>query len=157
MALMMRHWNSIAETLLKEEVHIPLLLEDEDGTAHGNDWAQGFMSGVEMRYESWDGLIEDDAYVGCVLPMMMLCHEHDDDPETRTETITPEKRETIIVHMAAGVMTAYKYFRQNRQNHGGSPFKSEPRSMASKVGRNEPCPCGSGKKYKKCCGGATVN
>ena len=22
-----------------------------------------------------------------------------------------------------------------------------------KVGRNEPCPCGSGKKYKKCCGG----
>ena len=23
---------------------------------------------------------------------------------------------------------------------------------ASKVGRNDPCPCGSGKKYKKCCG-----
>ena len=22
-----------------------------------------------------------------------------------------------------------------------------------KIGRNEPCPCGSGKKYKKCCGG----
>jgi uncharacterized protein YecA (UPF0149 family) len=22
-----------------------------------------------------------------------------------------------------------------------------------KTGRNEPCPCGSGKKYKKCCGG----
>ena len=26
-------------------------------------------------------------------------------------------------------------------------------SASSKVGRNEPCPCGSGKKYKKCCGG----
>jgi preprotein translocase subunit SecA len=25
-----------------------------------------------------------------------------------------------------------------------------------KIGRNDPCPCGSGKKYKKCCG-ATVN
>ncbi|HIC86576.1 MAG TPA: hypothetical protein EYP06_09830, partial [Desulfobacterales bacterium] len=24
-----------------------------------------------------------------------------------------------------------------------------------KVGRNAPCPCGSGKKYKKCCGAAT--
>jgi len=24
-----------------------------------------------------------------------------------------------------------------------------------KVGRNEPCPCGNGKKYKKCCGGPT--
>ncbi|WP_409254330.1 SEC-C metal-binding domain-containing protein [Bacillus sp. SCS-153A] len=30
----------------------------------------------------------------------------------------------------------------------GSPQKKE----AGKVGRNEPCPCGSGKKYKKCCG-----
>jgi len=26
-----------------------------------------------------------------------------------------------------------------------------------KVGRNDPCPCGSGKKYKRCCGGATIN
>jgi len=24
--------------------------------------------------------------------------------------------------------------------------------VAAKVGRNDPCPCGSGKKYKKCCG-----
>jgi preprotein translocase subunit SecA len=28
------------------------------------------------------------------------------------------------------------------------PFKREQ----AKVGRNDPCPCGSGKKYKKCCG-----
>jgi preprotein translocase subunit SecA len=31
----------------------------------------------------------------------------------------------------------------------------DPRIVTSprkKVGRNEPCPCGSGKKYKKCCG-----
>ncbi|MSP00047.1 MAG: hypothetical protein EXR07_03195 [Acetobacteraceae bacterium] len=28
---------------------------------------------------------------------------------------------------------------------------SEPVRSASKIGRNEPCPCGSGKKYKKCC------
>ncbi|HEY9249422.1 MAG TPA: SEC-C metal-binding domain-containing protein [Rariglobus sp.] len=27
------------------------------------------------------------------------------------------------------------------------------RHEAPKVGRNEPCPCGSGKKFKKCCGG----
>jgi len=25
-------------------------------------------------------------------------------------------------------------------------------AMKAKVGRNDPCPCGSGKKYKKCCG-----
>ena len=37
----------------------------------------------------------------------------------------------------------------------GSEVKSEklkPVHVAEKVGRNEPCPCGSGKKYKKCCG-----
>lgn len=28
--------------------------------------------------------------------------------------------------------------------------------MAEKIGRNDPCPCGSGQKYKKCCGGGLV-
>ena len=28
----------------------------------------------------------------------------------------------------------------------------KPKIAEKKVGRNEPCPCGSGKKYKKCCG-----
>ena len=32
---------------------------------------------------------------------------------------------------------------------------SEP-TRTAKVGRNAPCPCGSGKKYKRCCG-ATVH
>ncbi len=34
----------------------------------------------------------------------------------------------------------------------GSDGPSEPRKVKDKVGRNDPCPCGSGKKYKKCCG-----
>lgn len=33
--------------------------------------------------------------------------------------------------------------------HGQEPFVRE----SPRVGRNEPCPCGSGKKFKKCCGG----
>ena len=28
----------------------------------------------------------------------------------------------------------------------------KPQTAEQKVGRNDPCPCGSGKKYKKCCG-----
>ena len=32
------------------------------------------------------------------------------------------------------------------------PIKPEPVRVTQKVGRNDPCPCGSGKKYKKCCG-----
>ena len=36
---------------------------------------------------------------------------------------------------------------------GGEAVKIETvRREEPKVGRNEPCPCGSGKKYKKCCG-----
>jgi len=34
-----------------------------------------------------------------------------------------------------------------------APFVRDDR----KVGRNEPCPCGSGKKYKQCCGRAGVS
>jgi preprotein translocase subunit SecA len=34
-----------------------------------------------------------------------------------------------------------------------APQPVAPRRVGKKVGRNEPCPCGSGKKYKKCCGG----
>ena len=30
--------------------------------------------------------------------------------------------------------------------------KKQPVKKGQKVGRNDPCPCGSGKKYKKCCG-----
>ena len=39
-------------------------------------------------------------------------------------------------------------------SHGGAPQskKSVTIRKSQKVGRNDPCPCGSGKKYKKCCG-----
>ncbi len=34
---------------------------------------------------------------------------------------------------------------------GAAPEKLEPHQVEAKPGRNESCPCGSGKKYKKCC------
>lgn len=37
-------------------------------------------------------------------------------------------------------------------NRGSGTETSKPVKRVKKVGRNEPCPCGSGKKYKKCCG-----
>jgi len=41
-----------------------------------------------------------------------------------------------------------------REIHGtnGEAAPSPPQMLAgAKIGRNDPCPCGSGKKYKKCC------
>lgn len=32
-------------------------------------------------------------------------------------------------------------------------YRQSKIAVSNKVGRNDPCPCGSGKKYKKCCGG----
>ena len=41
---------------------------------------------------------------------------------------------------------------QLRTNQPGGEVKAQPVVKPEKIGRNEPCPCGSGKKYKKCCG-----
>ncbi len=43
--------------------------------------------------------------------------------------------------------------RAMRLNRGESSAAKPVQRSAKKVGRNDPCPCGSGKKYKKCCGG----
>ena len=39
-----------------------------------------------------------------------------------------------------------------KTNDGKEGIKSKPKKADKKVGRNDPCPCGSGKKYKHCCG-----
>jgi Uncharacterised protein family (UPF0149) len=71
----MRHWNDIAATLNKDEVYVPLLLEDEDGMAHGNDWARGFMRGMHMCNDGWAELMDDE--------------EHDEDPKMRPRADQP--------------------------------------------------------------------
>jgi uncharacterized protein len=157
LGLMMRHWNDIASTLHKGEVYVPLLLKDESGTAHGNDWARGFIRGMHMRHDGWAELMNDEEHGGCLVPIMMLYHEHDEDPEMRPKPITPEKRGDLLAHMAVGLLRAYRHFRAQGEACADTTFAPEPRRNDSKIGRNDPCPCGSGKKYKKCCGSATIH
>jgi uncharacterized protein len=156
LGLLTRHWNKIASTLYKGEPHVPMIFADENGELHGNDWARGFMRGMHMRHDEWAELVNDEKYGDSLVPMMILYHEHDEDPSMRPEPITPDKREKVIAMMAAGLMNAYQYFRKKREDDLGVPAP-EVRQGTPKIGRNDPCPCGSGKKYKKCCGGATVN
>lgn len=56
-----------------------------------------------------------------------------------------ERRETV---------KAYKpvYSTSQVSSHRNPPAKPAPVRATKKIGRNDPCPCGSGKKYKKCCG-----
>jgi len=44
-------------------------------------------------------------------------------------------------------------YRQVKQTHEHPVGDKVKDASGKKVGRNDPCPCGSGKKYKKCCGG----
>jgi hypothetical protein len=39
-----------------------------------------------------------------------------------------------------------------RRRRAEAKAKAKPVRTGPKVGRNDPCPCGSGKKYKQCCG-----
>ena len=41
---------------------------------------------------------------------------------------------------------------QDKRNDITRQFRQSKIAVSNKVGRNDPCPCGSGKKYKKCCG-----
>lgn len=153
--LLMRHWNVIAAELLgtlkQPNVYLPVLFEGDDGIARANDWAQGFMRGVRTRPSSWSELVESDEHGGLLIPMMVLDHEDDSDLTTRSPPITPEKREELLSIMIASVTGIYQYFEPHRRSATHHPAHGQVRREGPKVGRNEPCPCGSGRKYKQCC------
>jgi uncharacterized protein len=160
LSLIMRHWNAIADTLHSGEVYLPLLLEDDNGIARANDWAKGFLRGMELRKADWAGLLDDEEHGGWLVPILALGHEHDSDPEMRPydRLISAESREKLIVAAAAGVMGIYRHFEAQRlvQKHLVDNATTFRRSMP-KLGRNDLCPCGSGKKFKQCCGKPTLH
>jgi uncharacterized protein len=151
LGLLMRHWNSIGQKL-EDDDFTPLLFVDEAGIAHGNDWARGFMRGVHFHHADWEELFVDELY-SPLIPILALAHEHDPDPEMRPykDVIDAERREQLITGVAAGVAAIYEYFGPERRRRAAE-FAAERRPAEQKIGRNDPCGCGSGKKYKHCCG-----
>ena len=155
--LVMRHWNTVNATLGKDEPHMPILLEDEEGVCLCNDWALGFNCGTQLRPAIWSEILHDDARGGGMIPILALAYEHHQDPEMRPykEPITREQRDSLQVGMIAGALHLYRAFAPERRALVEQPGLGTIRRP--KVGRNEPCPCGSGKKFKKCCGGITLH
>jgi uncharacterized protein len=158
LSLVMRHWNVIADTLHSGDVFLPLLLEDENGISHANDWAKGFLRGMEFHKEQWAALLDDDEHGGLLVPIFALAHEHDPDPEMRPhkEAMSAEDRERLIVGAAAGVTGIHRYFQGQRLVESFDNATTFRRTVP-KIGRNDPCPCGSGKKFKQCCGRTTLH
>jgi uncharacterized protein len=157
--LLMRHWNAILDVLRSDEVFLPLLHQDESGVALGNDWANGFMRGMDLRRAEWGRFMDDERHGGWLVPILALAHEHDPDPELRPYSELPSKelRERLIVGISAGVMGIYRHFEKQRLRERQALDSPTVRRIAPKTRRNDPCPCGSGRKFKQCCGGGALH
>jgi preprotein translocase subunit SecA len=63
-------------------------------------------------------------------------------------------KETAAIHAEAASATQGEPM-QGAEAGVTEPARAEPiRNFSQRVGRNEPCPCGSGRKFKNCCGKA---
>jgi|TARA_R110000782_G_scaffold63732_1_gene130417 uncharacterized protein len=152
MNLINRHWNHVNHQLDQNDVFLPLLLEDEDDCYFGNDWAKGFLAGTHLRHSIWVEFFDDEEHAGAMVPIWALAHENHLDPEMRPykEPINDELREKLLIGAAAGVILIHRYFFDDRR--ANTSRTTTFIGTSGKTGRNDPCLCGSGKKFKKCCG-----
>lgn len=148
-SLLVRHMNSIAKHLMSEpETFEPLFLEREvEGKVYTivDEWCEGYMRGVVLAAEDWN-LSDMDMRI-LMAPIKafqgdqaLITHESFSDVEIRNlqNAITPNVREIHAYWLA-------------RRGATESVRKVPSQHSRPRIGRNAPCPCGSGKKYKKCC------
>ena len=124
-----------------------LFLSGEQKPTHDavRAWVRGFWKAVELAPETWSKLAEDERTKIIIAPFVgffdlgkLLPHEIPDDVDDRLdEDAALIPRAILLLHKFASIREAAK--------------RPEPLPRRSKVGRNDPCPCGSGKKFKRCC------
>ena len=166
LSLLMRYWNSIIADFERDLVHMPYIVEPGiDGIA-GRAWARGFLRGTRLAPFGLDELWNSENE-GQLLSIPLVAGEM--DSEWPQEPLTQEKRDELLQWMIAGAAGAYKHFGDARREGAESILDEEdefddddyyPETFvraAPKIGRNEPCPCGSGKKYKRCCGAPVLD
>jgi yecA family protein len=143
--LLSRHWYTIAEHLAAGIGYEPLLLHPDLDT-RGHMWARGFELGFRKHAASWTPLLQDKIGREFVTIIFRLIGS-DEDAVPLTFDLRAQ-----TCNMLSVVVPAIRRFWQE----GPKIFQASVPATSSKIGRNEPCPCGSGRKYKKCCGaGAT--
>lgn len=89
------------------------------------------MEGFDMFEEMTDAIWDET--------VRLLFHVENPDNVERKKVATP-------------IAPSKREFNSNAGASNSSKGKGQPVVKGKKIGRNEPCPCGSGKKYKKCCG-----
>lgn len=156
--LVFRHMNSIAAELMEApEDFEPLLLEnpnDGDPIPVLDDWCMGFMKGLVLDIEGWTSLTSSHAEWFTVLRLYgtedgwEILQEHSNDLEQhfRYADQLPEDVKNIC---------RYWLQRRGKGAAGGElpgTVKPSPLVVSDRPGRNDLCPCGSGKKFKRCHG-----
>lgn len=142
-------YNEINSTLLDGHPLDPLMMEiggkGKEATIYPYGWCSGFLQGMSLRKEIWlkhrNGALND-----LIIPILVLVSDKE-IPEASALLEDPEKKDALISMIPDAVLEIYNFWR-NRQEQPVMPHRKE-----KKIGRNDPCPCGSGKKYKKCCMG----
>ncbi|MEZ5665099.1 MAG: UPF0149 family protein [Burkholderiaceae bacterium] len=154
--LVMRHFNSIIAGLEDDPRELSPCWQttifgdpaQEYDDAEG--WAYGFVEGVKMSWSDWQPLLETNEGKAWFRPIALLGednHSADQDELTRT----PEQRAALAHQIPQAVLNIHAHWLPLRR---AIYERQVATSLLPKTGRNEPCPCGSGKKFKKCCGAA---
>jgi uncharacterized protein len=136
----------------QRDVFEPFVAEDEHGS-FADAWVRGFLSGIDLRRRAWDPLLGSELGAVSLIALLACCRDRDGEsllPREALDDALPPLPE-ILAHVAARFA---RYWRDSKRaadmvlKASRGPARSGP-----KTGRNEPCPCGSGRKFKKCCGG----
>lgn len=150
MSLVFRHANDILFTLRSyPDEFDPLLYENNH---HGekvpviDEWCTGFIKGMALDEEAWRPLMESDEGNDMLFPIMLYGTEAG-WKQLRDDTSLAERHAEFVTALGDSVMAIMDWWLPVRK------AKLTVRREEPKVGRNDPCPCGSGKKFKQCCGG----
>jgi uncharacterized protein len=156
--LIMRLHNSIIRTLQDApQKFLPILYEER--TAEGRlefsaeEWCEGFITGTQLDADGWEALVHDEENFSLLTPILALV-----DEEAMRELLAADQeekatREKALALIPLAVAGMHDYWRSRRKEPlTRRTVDHPPVGRNRRVGRNEPCPCGSGKKFKKCCG-----
>lgn len=109
-------------------------------------WIIGFAKAMAMRPDAWR--LYGEAGGGVAVASFVLLGAA---VEGRTEVlgdIDDQSLAEINAMAPAIIVKAVKMLAEERKTLG---IRRRPAAMQDKIGRNDPCPCGSGNKFKKCC------
>jgi len=128
-------------------------MDGEEIPSFGQVWALGFMFAVENWPEDWAAPRDKEAAQwldGALESIVALTEDDTGKPEIcmYAEDGPPSTSQERLERFGEAIWAAYD-LRQLWRSLGP---RVDTIVKGAQPGRNDPCPCGSGKKYKKCCG-----